>query len=108
MPRLRPLFPLGRLLPPERRKGLSKEHLLGENQTECTHLRNTEPGLSVELCRASRLACLGLPVISNRNTDLSWEESLFFTMVHMSIGKSRNKLRGSFLSLSNHVKVSAC
>jgi hypothetical protein len=70
--------------------------------TVCTHLRNTELGLSVELCGASTPFFFGLPGISNRNT-LSLDDILFFTIVTCPL--PRNKLKSSFLKLPNKVKI---
>ena len=76
-------------------------------QTGCTHLRNTEPGLSGMLFQASAPTLLGLPGISDRNTVSLDDDSLFFTIVDLSIAKSRNKLKGSFFNLPSNVKISA-
>ena len=95
------------------RKELSKQYLLGGQshgvgggQRGCTHLRNTEPGLSGMLFWASAPDLPGLPGISDRNIVSLPDESLFFTIVHLSIANSRSKLKGSFLKLPSNVKIS--
>lgn len=69
----------------------------------CTYLRNTELGLSVELCEAPALL-FGLLGISNLNTS-SLEEIGFFTILISATTTSRRQLRNSFLDLSNKVKM---
>ena len=95
------------------RKELSKQHLLGGRsqgvgggQRGGTHLRNTEPGLSGMLFWASTPDLPGMPGISDRNIVSLPDESLFFTIVHLSITNSRSKLKGSFFKLPNNVKTS--
>lgn len=87
------------------RKELSKQHL--QRQVGCTHLRNTEPGLSGGLCGASVPTLLGAPGTSDLHVVSLDDDSLFFTIVPLSIATPRNKLKGSFLLLPSNVKVSA-